>query len=244
MAGGLWHEKCVAHYDDEVIMFFERHFKEKHRKCLIIGGAGFDPRSTTIIQCLSEILGRRLAAYLIKEERPDPDTELINQADKNLLRIGAYCENLEVVNIDIFASDGAVVGGRNVIKSISNINFSQFSDIVIDMSALSMGVSYPIVSYIYKSTQGFDSDVNVHLALLSNPNLDAAISSDSNDKLSKVHGFDLNKLFGEGERALLWLPVLSENKEHLFKIIHAGISLMIHVPFFHFHRKILKRVTE
>ena len=224
MTEGLWQEKCIAHYDEAVISFFKEHFKDEDRKCLIIGGAGFDPRATSIIELLCEILEERLTAYLIKEERPDPEKELIKQADSNLQRIQTFCNNLEVVKVNIFADDGAVVGGRNVIRAISGIDFSHFSDIVIDMSALSIGISFPIVSYAYQKTQEVSDTLNVHLALISNPELDAAIRAESNDKHSQVHGFDLNRLFGDVEKAKLWLPVLSENKEQLFSLIHSGLS--------------------
>lgn len=223
-AGHLY-ENCVAHYDRAVLSFFKEYFKEKTRTCLHIGGAGFDPRSTEIVNCLSEILNDRLGAHLIKEERPNPDNKLIERANKNLGNIKSYCKNLNVAKIDIFSlDDNAVTGGRNAIGSISNIDFSRYTDVVIDMSALSMGISYPVVSYIYQLAKNKMPFLNVHIALLSNPELDSLITSVPNDRFSEVHGFALRGLIGDDEKVRLWLPLLSENKQQVLKKIHAGIN--------------------
>ncbi|MCA9464392.1 MAG: hypothetical protein KC643_02960 [Nitrospira sp.] len=225
MKGNLWQENCVAHYDDEVLTFFHQYFGNNARTCLHIGGAGFDPRSADIVQCLSKILKERLVVCLIKEERPNPDPKLIFRANANLQNIRENCNNLEVEKIDIFSSDdNAVTGGRNAISSISKIDFSKYTDVVIDMSALSMGVSYPIVSFFYKNAKTIKPGPNVHLALISNPELDSLINSIPNDRYSEVHGFALHDLMGDAEKARLWLPFLSENKEHVLEMIHAGIA--------------------
>jgi hypothetical protein len=216
-------ENCVAHYDASVLSFFEEHFSDETRKCLLIGGAGFDPRSAELVKQLSNILGARLFARLIKEERPDPDPELVQEADVNLQKIREYCNSLEVEVINIFAEDNAVVGGRNAVESLSGIQFDEYTDIVIDMSALSMGVSFPVVSYVYDSAKGLAGTVNVHLVVLSNPELDALISSSPNDRVTDVRGFDRRELFGESEKARLWLPQLSEGKKEVLKKIHSEV---------------------
>lgn len=224
MEKGRWSEKCVVHLDQEVLSFFKEHFKERHRACLVIGGAGFDPRSSEIIKDLHDVLGERLSAKLIKEERPDPDHRLVERADSNLEYIKRFCNKVVVDKVEIFAGDDAVIGGRNVIEVISKIDFSVYTDILIDLSALSMGISFPIVSFVYKTAKERNIKVNVHLALLSNPDLDAAIKSEPNEKTSEIFGFKFQNLYGELEKASLWLPLLSENKQEVLKKIHATLS--------------------
>jgi len=221
---GQWHEKCVAHYDESVTEFFSLHFKEQSRNCLLIGGAGFDPRSAGLTKHLSTILGNRLTAYMIKEERQDPDPELVIRAANNLAQIKKYCSSLNIIDINIFASDGAVIGGHNIIRAVQKIDFAPYTDVVIDLSALSTGISYPVVSFIYQTAKKYTHDFNVHIALLSNPALDGSIKSEPNDQPSDVRGFDRKNLYGDNEKALLWLPVVSENKQHLLKIIHSNIE--------------------
>lgn len=223
MGENRWN-KCIAHYDDDVKSFFHEYFADESKACLLIGGAGFDPRSTELVRYLSGILGERLVTHLIREERPDPDLELVRRAENNLGRIEAFCQKLEVTSIDIFAEDNAVVGGRNVISAISNLRVSEYSDIVIDMSALSIGISFPVVSYIYGLVRGEGSNINVHLSVLSNPELDVLISSAPNDRASDVRGFDQKELFGDSDRARLWLPQLSEGKQHILSLIYTEVA--------------------
>tara|TARA_R110002094_G_scaffold19562_8_gene31135 strand:+ start:4686 stop:5798 length:1113 start_codon:yes stop_codon:yes gene_type:complete len=224
MPGGRWREKCVVHYDQAVTNFFFEHFQDKGRRCLIIGGAGFDPRSSEIVRCLSQVLGNRLQALMLKEERPDPGSELVRRANGNLELIRSYCTNLTVESLQIFAGDGAVIGGHNAIRVLKEFELSAFTDIVVDISALSLGISFPITSFIYQVAQKASADLNVHLTLLSNPTLDTAIHTEPNDVASRARGFGVPELYGEDEKAILWLPVLSENKQHVLRTIYARVK--------------------
>ncbi len=215
---------CIDHYDDDVYTFFSSHFKDEKRKCLYIGGAGFDPRSTIIIQMLSEVLGTRLHAVLIREERPDPDKELIKRAESNVKKIqNMACYN-EVIKINIFADDNAVVGGINISREIEKLDVDGYTDIVIDLSALSIGVSFPTVASMYYRVQKFDHQLNIHLTAISNPSLDALISSSSNDRVTDIRGFSIPDLLGQPqEKARLWLPLITSKKNTILNYIHADI---------------------
>ena len=224
MKRGRWNERCISHHNEDVLEFFADYFSNSYKKCLLICGAGFDPRSSEVVIYLSRIMKERLSAKLIKEERPEPDSKLIEKADKNLTRIQSNCSNIEVFEIEIFANDGAVVGGRKIIEKIQALDFSEFTDIVVDMSALSLGISYPTVLYIFQEVQSYEKQINLHLVMLSNPDMDSAILSQPNDEISNVHGFELERLFGDIDIALLWMPVLSEGKHVQLKTIHSKVN--------------------
>ncbi len=218
-------QNCVVHYNNEVLEFFSEYFTSNNRKCLLIGGAGFDPRSTLLIKHLSSLLDDRLESFLIKEERPAPSEELAQKAGQNIEEMKKYCASTIVKKIDIFAADNAVVGGRNVIRSIREISLKKYTDVVLDMSALSMGISFPVARYLYEHVQNFNTIVNVHLVVISNPNLDSLIDSTPNDRVSNVHGFAQSNLYGQDEQeALLWLPQLSVSKIQVLKMIHRNVK--------------------
>jgi hypothetical protein len=82
---------------------------------------------------------------LIKEDRPNPDPELVKRAQANLDRLTPCVPHARVLKVHVFASDGAVVGGRSVLNEIEGIDLKPYSDIVIDSSALSIGISFPLV---------------------------------------------------------------------------------------------------
>lgn len=220
------HEKrwefCIEHYNDEVFQFYSQYFSDEHRKCLLIGGAGFDPRSNIIIKKLSSIMANRLHTILIREERPDPDPELVKRAEKNVTEAQGLSCSKEILEINIFADDNAVVGGINISNSIKTIAIADYTDIVIDLSALSVGVSFPIVAYIYKSVMDSEKLVNIHLTVASSDELDSFISSTPIDRVTDIRGFSIPNLFGEGEKAKLWLPLMSVGKKGVLKRIHAN----------------------
>ncbi|WP_067984778.1 hypothetical protein [Neptuniibacter pectenicola] len=224
MKNGRWSERCVSHYDESVLSFFQEHFSCDNKKCLVIGGAGFDPRSTEIISELSSTLKGRLSAFMIKEERPQPDDELIIRADENLNSLKNLCSNLDVEKVEIFSDDGAVVAGHNIIKAIRSIDLDGYTDIVVDMSAMSMGISFPIILYLSKMVNEHGCTANIHIAIISNPDLDSSIKSEPNDQPSDVRGCDREALFGSSQTATLWLPLLTKGKEQLLKIIHSNLK--------------------
>ncbi|QMU61181.1 MAG: hypothetical protein GKR92_05485 [Gammaproteobacteria bacterium] len=213
---------CIEHYNNEVFQFYSQYFSEKRHRCLFIGGAGFDPRSIILLRELSLVMGERLHAMLIREERPDPDPELVKRAKKNVEEANNMSCSIEFLEINIFADDNAVVGGINISNSIKNIDITDYTDIVIDLSALSVGVSFPVVSYIYESAKSSNKLINVHLSVVSNDELDSSISSTPIDRVTDIRGFSIPNLMGEGEKAKLWLPLMSTGKKGILNRIHAS----------------------
>jgi hypothetical protein len=217
--------KCVEHYDHGVYEFFADHFSEVHRQVLIVGGAGFDPRATACVLKLSEILTNRLKCVFIKEERPEPDLKLVQKAAENLESLCSIYPSSKVITIDVFSDDNAVVGGINVISSLATVSLDEFTDIIIDFSALSIGISFPIVKYIYDKILNEHIKCNIHIVVLSNPNLDSMITSIPNDRATEVRGFSRrDRLYGEGEKAKLWLPQLSGGRKEVLRLIYESIA--------------------
>lgn len=216
--------KCIEHYDCDVVPFLELHFSEVNRKGLIIAGAGFDPRATDNVLMLHEILGNRLECIFIKEERPDPDPKLIQKATENLANLKTKYPGSRVETIDVFADDNAVVGGINVIKSLQDINLDGFTDLIIDVSALSIGISFPIVKCFFDVIVRDKLKINIHLLVISNPSLDAIICSVPNDRATEIRGFSRSdRLYGEENKAKLWLPQLSGGRKEVLRRIHETV---------------------
>ncbi len=228
-------DRCVDHQADNVIQFINEYFKNIDRSCLLVAGAGFDPRATIIGCELQKVLGDRMQAWLIREERPNPDRRLIEKAKNNLTVLQDMFSNMEVADIEIFAEDNAVVGGRAAVSSLSNRNFEGITDIVVDLSALSIGISFPIVRYIYELALQSSPHLNVHLMVTADPNLDGIITPISSDTVCYVHGFRGDgDLYGDMEAAKLWLPQLTQNRkgdlQRIFDIVRPDETCPI-LPF-------------
>lgn len=222
---GRWFEKCVSHYDESAVEFFHEYFSHSQKKCLIICGAGFDPRSTYLASELLNIEGFDLTVKSIKEQRLDPSEQEVKRADDNLKWLEGNCCNHETFEVNIFApTDGVVIAGREIIKKIRNISYADYDDVIVDLSALSMGISFPIVKYIYDLTTSDELKTNLHLVSVTNPALDQAISSKPIDMPNSVLGFDLRRLAGAESKVTLWMPVLSSGKENQLKILYRHIE--------------------
>ncbi|GLI39586.1 hypothetical protein KI811_16245 [Geobacter hydrogenophilus] len=217
-------DKCIKHYDCDVDPFLKLHFSETHRKVLLIAGAGFDPRAKENVLALHEILGNRLECIFIKEERPEPDPKLVQKANENLDQLTSIYPASTVIAIDIFADDNAVVGGINIIKSLQDISIDGFTDLIVDFSALSIGVSFPIVKCFFDLIVRDELKVNIHLLVISNPSMDGMICSVPNDRATEIRGFARSdRLYGEADKAKLWLPQLSGGRKEVLRRIHDSV---------------------
>jgi hypothetical protein len=175
----------------------------------MIGGAGFDPRACLTAREL-EKSGANVRLYLLKEHRPGPVHALSDAADDNLAELQLLVPDNIVVDVDVFDEDGALVSGRRAARAVAEISFSDFDDIIVDMSALSIGTSFPVVRLLIEQFVTGRILANVHVTVAHNPSTDSAIRPISGDRPGWVHGFN-GSLGVDQDQALakLWLPQLS-----------------------------------
>ena len=207
-------EFCITNYGDEALSFVDKYFAEDQRHCLFIGGAGFDPRCLTFASRLAKSLGKRLQAVLLREQRPKPPTELVSRADQNITTLSKDIVTPQVIDVDVLANDdGAVIGGRRATEAISAISLGPFTDIVLDLSALSVGISFPVARLLLARANQSTPAKNVHLVVVSNAGVDDAIKSVPSDYVDPVHGFsgrlDLEE---SAQEPKIWMPALATGK--------------------------------
>src|SRR3546814_8540341 len=108
-------ENCFTSFDDSVHAFVADYFADASRRVMLVAAACFDPRSGRVSQMLADTLGNRLSAVFIREERPGASEVLIEQADKNEVALKAIIPNCPNYRVDVFADDGAPVGGSLIV---------------------------------------------------------------------------------------------------------------------------------
>lgn len=208
--------ESVFHADDEALDFLATYFGRK--SVLLIGGAGFDPRAKVVAATLTEA-GASLSAVLFREVRPRDGAKLKSIAEENLAEIARLIPDLNVLEIQIFETDGAVVGGRRAVRALSSVNMDGFTDIVVDLSALSIGTSFPLVRWLVeRSVAG--STANLHVTVAHSPAIDSSIRPTAGDRAGWIHGFS-GRLGVDRDQpaARLWMPQLaSESQQELSRI--------------------------
>ncbi len=217
-------DKCLDLRGAEVEAFAHAHFGEMHRRVLVLAGAGFDPRAAQVARVLSAVLGKRLRACFIREERPDPAPELVERASENLRVLTELVPDSHVAKVEVFASDGAVVGGRRATEALHALDLSETTDVVVDCSALSLGIMFPMVRLLLEAGPQASPRTNVHIMVTHHPATDEAITAISSDRADPIAGFRGALGMDEQARAAkLWLPHLVRGKRAVLDRIHASV---------------------
>ncbi len=205
-------DPCIANHGEEVGAFVTSYFGQADRRILLIGAAGFDPRSQAVAALIAPS-GGSLQAMFIQENRPNPPKGQIELAAANAAALALVVPSHTLVPIDIFGSDNAVVGGRNVLSVLHAQPLHTFTDVIVDLSALSVGTSFPMVRYLVERVSRKRGPANLHVFVAHDPGLDAAIRSTPSDAPGHVHGFrggsTLDRYAGA---ARLWLPQLAAGR--------------------------------
>jgi len=219
-------KSAISFKDGDFDDFVETYFSDPSKMCLLIGGAGFDLRATHIAEKLSTKLHDRLYAIFLKEQRRNSTEKLDCLANANSERLSEKVLNYYQNEIQIFAEDGNVVGGRSAINAIKASmsaiqgQLENITDIILDFSALSTGVSFPIAKLFYEDCLNNKNGVNFHVIAVSSPAVDGAIVGSPDAEVVLAHGFQHDAgLHGVEEKAKFWIPTLdSKHKQTLIKI--------------------------
>ena len=222
MTGRAHWENCLTHFDDGVERFIDEYFSSTDRKCLLIAGAGFDPRARLVAARLAAVMGERLCGLFVREDRGDPALNLRTLADENEKELRRTVQRCQVNTIRIFSpDDSAAVGGQRMISLLQSFAWpSDLSDIVLDMSALSMGVGFPAARMLIERCEA-NPALNLHLMITSNPELDDRIIGEPASQAQAVRGFAGPSSFQAMPIARIWLPQLGRGRIETLRKIRA-----------------------
>ena len=211
MAHDHW-ENCVAHFDAQVDTFAKEYFGQPDVRCLLVAAAGFDPRSLGIATLLAGHLGGRLSGLFIREERGTPDAGLVATANHNAALLRSLVPGCEIASVDIFGNDNAPIAGARIASVIRSYSITDVTtDVVLDMTALSIGVAFPAARLLldYCESRG----IAFHIMIASNPELDDAIASEPGDRPMAVRGFaGVDQSDATLDVARIWVPQLAKGR--------------------------------
>lgn len=212
--------RCIEHRARAAEDFIADYFAQSDRQVVLVAGAGFDPRAMVVCDQLAQVCPN-LETLLIREERPDPSRELVGRAEQNLVLFAKAVKKLKVAETPIFGADNAVIGGRNAVRAVAGYSLGTATDIVVDMSALSVGTSYPIIRYLLETAGSPPHSKNLHVFVASNSALDEAIRPVAGDNVGFVHGFRGGWALDQTSAAAkLWLPQLARGRNAVLQRIH------------------------
>lgn len=211
---------CPSHRGDDVQHFLNERFTDPARRVLLLGGAGFDPRASVLPLQLQTVLGDRLRTVLLKEERPESTSDLVSRADRNQDTLTNTLSDVTVVPIDVLSADMSVIGGRAAVHHITQEFSRDVSDAVVDVSALSSGISFPIIRFALEWADQEPSKREMHVVLAGHSIVDHSVHAMPLDKSKEIFGFKGEYgLESTSEAAKLWLPQLAyDQRDALIRI--------------------------
>lgn len=218
-------DRCISLRGIDVSEFAANYLGAVGRNVVLIGGAGFDPRSTQITEMLARHV-KVIKALFIREERPGAvHTTLRSRADANADHMRKLVSESEVAAISVFANDGAVIGGREVAKLLSSQSWAPVTDVVIDLSALSKGIAFPLVRCLLESLDLLKLPANIHLMVYEDARMDQSIVEVGCDRPSMMAGFEgAWGLDASRDAAKLWLPQLIKRQHPILDRLHRFLA--------------------
>src|SRR4051812_13492452 len=115
-------EPCIYSRGTHTTDFLCEYLADQTRQVMLIAGAGFDPRSTRVCELLVAAAPGRVRGLFLREERPSAEAELVRRAEANRDRLLDLVPTSPVREIDVFAEDSAVVGGRNAVAVVNGVS--------------------------------------------------------------------------------------------------------------------------
>jgi hypothetical protein len=213
----------IWHCEGEASNFITQYFASS-KSILYIGAIGFDPRTLQIFDELRSAAADKIFPIFIQEVRSLGSADLKLAATSNLDRVyDVVGTNATVRPIPIFADDRAVVGGRRIVDFARTLLLGNYSDVVIDISAMSRGIFFPLIRCLREMTN--DNDVSLHVFVIDHPELDYSYLPQYEDRASYMHGFDGDvQRVGRGDSIRLWLPQLVTKRPHVYDSLFSLIK--------------------
>lgn len=214
----IWHSNSDAND------FIEKYFPEK--KVLFIGSIGFDPRTLITYDKLKAITSDIVPIFL-QELRKGGSKKLRERAEntEQSLKDKLGFEPT-IIKFPIFASDGAPIGGLELIKAIQNIdNVGEYTDIIIDICAMSRGIFFPLVRYFREHIKQNATETSLHIMVIDEPAVDYKYKPQYHDRGSMMKGFTSNsRQLGRGTPVKLWLPQLMSSRSEVYEVLHRFLT--------------------
>ncbi|GEP94543.1 hypothetical protein [Chitinophaga cymbidii] len=229
---GLRWDPSVLIRGDKTSEFWSSHFNSAQRSVLFILGKGFDVRMNIAIQELIKNCPTiKLECWLIEfdEGTGSNSTKYLKHVQENEKELSTYLTGKQIVTKKISLWNSKVKGKRKrigdrqaaqILESYEQIK--QFTDIIIDISALPRGVYFSLVGKFLTFIDNYakDKKPNLFVVVSENADIDSKIKEKGIDEdVGYLHGFGGTlELTSESEEPVIWFPILGEDKaEHLDK---------------------------
>ena len=207
---------------------------KKRRDLLFVLGHGFDSRMCNGVERMIGLggEGKRDVTLISFDEGPEsPSKNYALQRRANgerlenlVLRNGTICHK----GISMFSAEGRRIGARSIAQVFASpADFSLYSDIVVDISALPRGLYMPLLAkflFLFDEEPNDGAKRNLHVIVSHSPATDVAIEEEGLEpSATYLHGFAAAALESESTtgQPMIWIPVLGRRQQLQMERIHS-----------------------
>lgn len=219
--------------DRDFDLFWTTHLAIKDRSVLLILGRGFDVRAIETARRLTKIGANVVIWSLAFHNGQDDSERRRTRTVENLAELVTLIGNENVIEVGIdlsgpFSASSTSSSTRNALLSAGAL--TEFTDVVIDISAMPRMVAMTTVAVVLKQLDTAAADegieVNLHVTVAESVSADLGAARGSlRDQVSFVRGFS-GQLTSQTTQVLphVWFPVLGERQVERLESIHEHVN--------------------
>lgn len=238
MTADLRWRNYVLRSGEESAAMWRALLAERERNVLYVLGLGFDERMCSGLEVVLSAggTGRRDLSLLTFEEGAESPSlahahlRAANEKRLNEIVRDMSCQ-LERRSIKLVSDDNRRIGGRSIAREFEGMDdFKEYSDVIIDISALPRGLYFPLLAKLLNIFDQPPKDGvvrNLHVVVAHSPVLDASIHDEGvDDNATFLYGFSAAEFEREAtrEQPRVWLPVLGRGQRVQLDRIHALVT--------------------
>lgn len=225
-----WNPYVFHQGEKDLLDFWGKHFNsDSQRKVLFIIGKGFDVRMNNILRLLvNDKFNIQIKCIIIDYPNSNDEKYLtyVNQNFKNFEDLISMGTNIEYDTIKyVIDTDNKENVGFSFAKDILKENIENYTDILIDISAIPRSLYFPLINALYYKTKK-NKDINLFVLVSENVEIDKKIKEFSfDDNVTYPHGFRsaIDKQSNQSKIKIFY-PLLGENKAIALQKIYNEIN--------------------
>lgn len=230
MKSSKWSPYLFHQGEEELVGFWNKHFKSAEcRKILFIIGKGFDVRMNNILKLLVNPLYNISLECIVIDYPRENDVEYLEVVTQNFNDFKVLLSMIEKASFKLLThqinNDNAEQISSTFAKDIMKIDFSAYTDILMDISAIPRGLYFPLINALYAKIKKIPS-TNFFVLVSENVEIDKEIKEQSySDNVSYLHGFSsaINKQSNH-DKIKIFYPLLGENKAIALQKIYDEVN--------------------
>lgn len=197
---------------DDVLTFATDYFAKKKSSLLFVMGCGFDPRMNNVFkEIISQNVFSQISCILIDfpsfESLPE---DKLYKANKIMFDELCGKHNISVREVRDNHPKDIEKRIMGILKQLREIDYSEISDIIIDVSAMPRAIYFNVCKFFYK--QCVDNTKNLFFTVSENVEIDKRIIDISGDEIHPMHGFGINNMLESNlDKRSVLIPLLGQN---------------------------------